>query len=118
MTAHDAVTRVSIEIIGLLRPNKKNINNRTNFAVGVILLALINVIVIASFGANMGKLVALATFVSFVVAPIIGYMNLKNVMSKDIPLQHQPNNGLRILTYLGILFLSCFSLYYFYVVIF
>ena len=118
MTAHDAVTRVSIEIIGLLRPNKKNINNRTNFAVGVILLALINFIVIASFGANMGKLVALATFVSFVVAPIIGYMNLKNVMSKDIPLQHQPNNGLRILTYLGILFLSCFSLYYFYVVIF
>ena len=118
MTAHDAVTRVSIEIIGLLRPNKKNINNRTNFAVGVILLALINFIVLASFGANMGKLVALATFVSFVVAPIIGYMNLKNVMSKDIPLQHQPNNGLRILTYLGILFLSCFSLYYFYVVIF
>jgi Mn2+/Fe2+ NRAMP family transporter len=118
MTAHDAVTRVSLEIIGLLRPNKKNINNRTNFAVGVILLALINFIVIASFGANMGKLVALATFVSFVVAPIIGYMNLKNVMSEDIPLQHQPNNGLRILTYLGILFLACFSLYYFYVVIF
>ncbi len=118
MTAHDAVTRVSLEIIGLLKPNKKNINNRTNFAVGVILLALINFIVIASFGANMGKLVALATFVSFVVAPIIGYMNLKNVMSEDIPLQHQPNKGLRILTYLGILFLSCFSLYYFYVVIF
>lgn len=118
MTAHDAVTRVSLEILELLRPNKAKVNNRTNFAVGVLLLALMNFIVIAYFGANMGKLVALATFVSFVVAPIIGYMNLKNVMSTDIPLQHQPNKVLRILTYLGIIFLSCFSLYYFYVVIF
>lgn len=118
MTAHDAVTRVSLEIIGLLRPNKTTINSKVNFAIGVILLSLINFIVIASFGANMGKLVALATFVSFVVAPIIGYMNLKNVMSEDIPSQYKPDKSLRVLTYLGILFLSCFSLYYFYVVIF
>lgn len=118
MTAHDAVTRVSLEIITLLRPNKATVNNKLNFGIGVIVLALINFMVIAAFGANMGKLVALATFVSFVVAPIIGYMNLKNVMSEDIPLQYKPNKGLQLLTYLGILFLSLFSLYYFYIVIF
>jgi Mn2+/Fe2+ NRAMP family transporter len=89
-----------------------------NFAIGVVVLAVINFIVIAAFGANMGNLVALATFVSFVVAPIIGYMNLKNVMSNDIPVEHRPNKNLQILTYLGIVFLSCFSLYYFYIVIF
>ncbi len=118
MTAHDAVTRVSLDIIGLLRSSKPSINTKVNFAVGVVVLAIINFIVIAAFGANMGKLVALATFVSFVVAPIIGYMNLKNVMSNDIPVEHRPNKKLRVLTYLGIVFLSCFSLYYFYVVIF
>lgn len=118
MTAHDAVTRVSLDIIGLLQKNSAAINNKVNFAIGVIVLAVINFIVIAAFGANMGKLVALATFVSFVVAPIIGYMNLKNVMSSDIPLAYRPNRSLRILTYLGIIFLSCFSLYYFYMVIF
>ncbi|MGK0495350.1 MAG: Mn2+/Fe2+ NRAMP family transporter [Maribacter sp.] len=118
MTAHDAVTRVSLDIIGLLRSNKPSINTKVNFAIGVVVLAVINFIVIAAFGANMGNLVALATFVSFVVAPIIGYMNLKNVMSNDIPLEHRPNKKLRILTYLGIVFLSCFSLYYFYMVIF
>ncbi len=118
MTAHDAVTRVSLEIIGLLRPTKVSINNKVNFGICVVLLAIINFVVIAAFGANMGNLVALATFVSFIVAPIIGYMNLKNVMSVDIPVQYRPNKNLRILTYLGIVVLSCFSLYYFYVVIF
>lgn len=118
MTAHDAVTRVSLDIIGLLRPKKPAIKNKANFAIGVTLLAIVNFVVIAAFGANMGNLVALATFVSFVVAPIIGYMNLKNVMSSDIPEEHRPNKNLRLLTYLGIVFLSCFSLYYFYIAIF
>jgi Mn2+/Fe2+ NRAMP family transporter len=118
MTAHDAVTRVSLDIIGLLKSSKPSIDTKVNFAVGVVVLAIINFIVIAAFGANMGNLVALATFVSFVVAPIIGYMNLKNVMSNDIPVEHRPNKKLQILTYLGIVFLSCFSLYYFYIVIF
>lgn len=118
MTAHDAVTRVSLDIIGLLRPNKMAIHTKVNFAIGVILLAIVNFIVIIAFGANMGNLVALATFVSFVVAPIIGYMNLKNVISNDIPEAYRPNKNLRTLTYLGIVVLSCFSLYYFYMVIF
>ena len=118
MTAHDAVTRVSLDIIGLLRPNKMAIHTKVNFAIGVILLAIVNFIVIIAFGANMGNLVALATFVSFVVAPIIGYMNLKNVMSNDIPEAYRPNKNLRTLTYLGIVVLSCFSLYYFCMVIF
>jgi Mn2+/Fe2+ NRAMP family transporter len=118
MTAHDAVTRVSLDIIGLLKSKRGAVNNKLNFAIGVIVLALVNFIVIAAFGANMGNLVALATFVSFVVAPIIGYMNLKNVTSEDIPEEHRPSKYLRLLTYLGIVFLSCFSLYYFYVVLF
>ncbi len=117
MTAHDAVSRVSLDIIDLLFPAKKEIKTKTNFALIVFLLAIVNFIVIAAFAANMGNLVALATFVSFVVAPIIGYMNLKNVMSEDVSKEYRPNKNLQILTYVGILFLSCFSMYYFYIVI-
>lgn len=118
MTAHDAITRVSLDIITLLRSKAKNYNTKLGFALGVIFLAIVNFIVIAAFSANMGKLVALATFVSFVVAPIIGYMNLKNVTSKDIEPKYRPGKNLKLLTYIGIIFLSCFSLYYFYIVIF
>ncbi|PIB27499.1 NRAMP family protein [Maribacter sp. 4U21] len=117
MTAHDAVSRVSLDIIDLLFPTKKEIKTKRNFAIIVLLLAVVNFIVIAAFAANMGNLVALATFVSFVVAPIIGYMNLKIVMSKDVSKEYRPNRNLQILTYIGILFLSCFSMYYFYIVI-
>lgn len=118
LTAHDAITRVSLDILALLNTKSKSYSTKKAFAFGVIFLAAINYIVITVFSANMGKLVALATFVSFIVAPIIGYMNLKNVTSIDLDPKYWPNKNLKLLTYLGILFLSCFSLYYFYIVIF
>jgi len=118
MTAHDAVSRVSLDIIDLLSPKLKLQGNKNFFATSVLFLAAINFAVIALFSANMGKLVALATFVSFVVAPIIGYMNLKNVMSDDLAQEHKPPKWLQFLTYAGIIFLAFFSIYYFYVEIF
>ena len=118
MTAHDAVARVSLDIIDLLNPKTKLTGKKGYFALGVTVLAFINFLVIAAFSANMGQLVALATFVSFVVAPMIGYMNLKNVMSIEIPKEFRPKKGLQWLTYLGILFLGFFSVYYFWMVIF
>lgn len=117
MTAHDALARVSLDIISLLKPKSTWYTTKAAFAIGVLVLTLINFVVIAAFSANMGNLVALATFVSFVVAPIIGYMNLKNVTSNDLELKYQPGKKLKMLTYVGILFLSCFALYYFYIVI-
>ncbi len=116
MTAHDALARVSLDIIGLLSPKSKT--NKLQFSVAIILLAIVNFVVITVFGGNMGQLVALATFVSFVLAPIIGYMNLKNVMSTDLPASAQPGKSLRILTYLGILFLSFFAIYYCWMIFF
>ncbi|WP_339666675.1 NRAMP family divalent metal transporter [Maribacter arcticus] len=118
LTAHDALTRVSLDIVSLLNPKTKIFSTKLAFGIGVMLLTIINFIVIAAFSANMGKLVALATFVSFIVAPIVGYMNLKNVTSSDLDRSFWPGKKLKILTYAGILFLSCFSLYYFYIVIF
>lgn len=114
MTAHDAVARVSIDIIDLLSPKVKLQGKKGFFALTIVILALVNFVVIAAFSANMGKLVALATFVSFVVAPIIGYMNLKNVMSDDVPKASRPKKGLQLLAYAGIVFLTFFSVYYLY----
>ena len=118
MTAHDAIARVSVDIFTLIRPELKKVIDKYSFPITILLLAGINFVVISAFGANMGQLVALATFVSFIVAPIIGYMNYKNVTSNDLPLEFRPNKALRILTYSGIIFLSLFSLYYFWIVLF
>ncbi len=112
MTAHDAIARVSLDVLDKLYPNTKNFTKKTSFALMVLLMALINWIVITLFSANMGQLVALATFVSFVMAPIVGWMNLKAVLGKDMPMAHRPKKGLQGLTYVGMVFLSLFALYY------
>ncbi|WP_026810057.1 NRAMP family divalent metal transporter [Arenibacter latericius] len=111
LTAHDAIARVSIDSLSLLFPSLKNIKKK-GLPITIILLAVVNFMVITIFAANMGLLLSIATSVSFVVAPIIGYMNLKNVMSQEIPQEQRPKKGLQLLTYFGILFLSLFSLYY------
>ena len=118
MTAHDAIARVCLDIVGLLTPKNKNFSGRRHYASGVIILALVNFVVLSAFGANMGLLVALATFISFVLAPVVGYMNLKNVMSHDLPEATRPKRSLQLLTYAGIFFLSFFAIYYCWMVVF
>lgn len=114
MTAHDAIARVSLDVLEKLRSNPTSAKpmKKSYFSVTVLVLAAINLGVIVFFNANMGKVVALATSVSFLVAPIVGYMNLKNVMSTDVPVAAQPKKGLQLLTYAGTVFLSLFALYY------
>lgn len=112
MTAHDAISRVSLDVLQKLYPKKNIYDQKHAFALMVIVMAWINWIVISLFSANMGKLVALATFVSFVFAPLLGWMNLKTVTGKDVPDEHKPKMGLKVLTYCGMVFLSLFALYY------
>ncbi|MBT8281829.1 MAG: divalent metal cation transporter [Muriicola sp.] len=118
MTAHDAIARVSLDLIKHLTPEHKDYSGKKYFALGIIGLALVNYIVLTAFSANMGTLVALATFISFVMAPVVGYMNLKNVMSNDLPGSFRPGKGLQFLTYAGIIFLSLFAFYYCWMILF
>ncbi len=112
MTAHDAVSRVSVDVLQKLFPKTPAFSHRNAFSIAVVLMAVVNWIVITLFSANMAELVALATFVSFVLAPLLGWMNLKTVVGKDVPMDLRPKLGLRMLTYVGIVFLSLFALYY------
>ncbi len=118
MTAHDAIARVSLDILGFLRPKRKPLVARKHFAWAVIILAAVNYLVLTAFSANMGNLVALATFISFVMAPVVGYMNLKNVMSADVPEDMRPSRPLQWLTWAGMFFLAFFSLYYCWMIFF
>lgn len=110
MSAHDALARVLIDMKDKIKSNAKK--EGQGFAVSVLLLALINGFVVYSFQANMGQLVTLATFVSFVFAPLLGWMNLKNVYGKEFDQQHLPSGPMRLLALLGIVFLTLFALYY------
>lgn len=112
MTAHDAIARVSIDVLEYLQPKRKRYTEKWHYAAAILGLTGVNYLVLTALSANMGQLVALATFISFVLAPLVGYMNLKNVQSEDLPEAFRPSRALRWLTYAGILFLSFFALYY------
>jgi Mn2+/Fe2+ NRAMP family transporter len=118
MTAHDAIARVSVDVLENLRPERKRTVKKWHYGAAVLLLTGVNYLVLLAFGANMGVLVALATFISFVLAPLVGYMNLRNVTSGDLPEAYHPGPGLRLLTYLGIVFLSLFAAYYCWILLF
>lgn len=117
MTAHDAIARVSVDVLEYLKPDKKRFVKKWHYAAAVLVLTGVNFLVLTAFSANMGDLVALATFISFVLAPLVGYMNLKNVSSEDLPKKYHPGPGLRLLTYMGIVFLSFFAAYYLWIVL-
>jgi len=117
LTNHDATARVGLDIISLLSADNVRYGTDRSYAVGITLIAVISVVVLYVFSANMGVILAIATGVSFVLAPIVGYLNLRNVLSSDLPVQYQPTRGLQRLTYAGILFLSLLSLYYGYLLL-
>lgn len=117
MTAHDALARVSVDVLQKLYPQQKKLKGTLAFAIGIIALAVMNLTVILLFKANMEDLVGLATFIAFVMGPLLGWMNLKTVTGPNIPKESQPKLWLRLLTYSGIVFLSLFASYYVYVLL-
>jgi len=114
MTAHDAIARVGLDTIKVLGNNKTTKWRYEHF---IILLAIINFMVIWLAGGQMGSLVALATFVSFVFAPAVGLLNHKVVTQKNMPKDAMAPKWLILLSYVGMVFLSLFALYYCYVVL-
>jgi Mn2+/Fe2+ NRAMP family transporter len=118
LTQHDAISRVSVDIIGLLVSDHEKYTEKKYYIIGIVSIALGSIIVLYTLGANMGLILAVATAISFVLAPLVGYMNLKNVMSNDVPKADQPKKGLQLLTYVGIVFLSLLAIYYGWIIIF
>ena len=112
LSAHDALARVLVDLANRLEITKKN-----PYGLAVLLLAVLNLVVILFFSSSMGGLIAIATFASFVFAPLLGYMNHALIFSSQTPKIHQPSALMKILSWSGIVFLSAFALYYLYLVV-
>jgi Mn2+/Fe2+ NRAMP family transporter len=117
LTSHDAIARVGLEVLDKLLDRPQSSIVSKYYTISVLLLAVLSILVITLLSADMGLIIAIATGVSFLLAPIVGYMNLKNVVSDDLPKEFRPKKGLQLLTYAGICFLSLLALYYGYVLV-
>ncbi len=78
----------------------------------LVVLAVFNVLVLELFVGNMTAMIDFATIMSFLTAPVLGYLNLRAVCSDDVPLEHQPGPAMRMLAYAGLLFMGGIALVY------
>jgi len=69
-------------------------------------------IFIWQLAANLKQLVDLATTFSFVIAPVIAWINYKVIMSKQIKEEDKPPKWLKWLAISGLIFLSVFAIIY------
>ncbi len=71
--------------------------------IGFSVIAFFTILV---FSGSLTAMVDFATIVSFLTAPILGYLNLKAVTSSDVPPEHQPGRGMITLTWVGLILLG------------
>ena len=62
--------------------------------------------------ASMLKLLQFVTILSFILSPIIAYINLKAIQSTSVPVSHRPSSILIGLAYLGLFSMVGFAIYY------
>lgn len=115
LTCLDAYPRVLKPATELLFPRiKKNDDEKWNwlswFWLGILLSGTI--VIILFFLKGMSFMVDLATTLSFLTAPILGYLNLKVVTGKNVPKENQPRLWLKVLSWIGLIVLTGFGIYY------
>lgn len=107
ITCYDAFPRSLAEI-------SKKQNNKIAYWTWLVILGIGVLVLLSFFSTSMGEMIQIATLISFVSAPILGIMNLLVVTHKNFPKNHQPSLLLKILSWLGIIFLVGFTFYYLY----
>lgn len=115
LTCLDAYPRVLKPTTELLFPKlKKNDSDQWNwlswFWLGVLLSG--TMLLIIFFLKGMSFMVDLATTLSFLTAPILGYLNLRVVTGKNVAKENQPGLWLKMLSWIGLLILTGFGIYY------
>ena len=92
--------------------SKKALSNR-HFYIGSLIVVIVGAFfIIWQFGKSLKFLVDLATTISFLIAPIIAIVNFRLVSKKYITEEAVPPVWLKILSWLGIIFLTGFSLFF------
>jgi Mn2+/Fe2+ NRAMP family transporter len=75
-------------------------------------LGVLTVLVVAFVSSSLTAMVDFATIVSFLTAPVLGYLNLRVVLGRNMPVEHRPGAGLVWLSYAGLVALSGMAVVY------
>lgn len=96
---------------------KTDLETRKPYISWTMVISIGGFLVIAQYLNNLRQLVDLATILSFVVAPLAGFINYKVIFSKEISAEYLPKPWMKYLAIAGLIFLSGFTIVYFFVLI-
>ena len=83
-----------------------------NYTFWITILSLGTIFIFFCLASEMGLLIKIATILSFITAPFYAIINYKLISSKHTPREWRPSNKMHILSWLGIIFLIGFSIWY------
>ena len=108
LTTLDASPRAMAKTTSLLfrRGSKKY------YLIWIVILSGGTMVILSYFQTSMITFVKIATILSFLTAPFYALANLTLVRGKHMPKEHRPSKELLILSYLGLVFLVAFCLWY------
>ena len=78
----------------------------------MVVLIIGAVLLISVFSSKMKMLVDIATTLSFITAPLLGFLNLKAMTGKEVEKEYRPSKAMVIFSWIGIAVLSVFALYF------
>ena len=108
ITTLDASPRAMSRSVELL--TKKSF--KKSYLLWILILSFGTLIIFFAFASEMGLLIKIATILSFITAPFYAIINYKLISSKHTPKDWRPSLKLHVLSWLGIIFLIGFSLWY------
>jgi len=89
-----------------------NNNFKKGYLFWILMLVTGTIIIFFVFASEMGLLIKIATILSFLTAPFYAIINYRLISSKHTPKTAQPSLKLHVLSWLGILFLIGFGVWY------
>ncbi len=109
LTVFDGYARTISESFTLLMSEKK----RINYSLCLLVIGIGGLVVVLFFTNQLKVLVDAATILSFLIAPVVAYLNYKLIFSKHTPIDAKPKRGLKVWSILGLIYLSLFTVLFF-----
>ncbi len=113
LTVLDAYPRVLGPTTKMLIPElAEKVKGRGLYWFWILFTAFGTMVILTFYLKSMTDMVDVATTISFVLAPVFAIMNFRVIMGKDVPESSRPGKRTRLISWIGIIFLCGFTVYY------
>ena len=114
LTVLDAYPRVMKPLTEIFIPKVKTMQKTYDWETWIWMVIVVSgaLILMSVLSSSMRVMVDIATTLSFVTAPLLAILNYKVVTDKHMPFESRPKKWLQVYSWIGIVFLSGFTMFY------